>query len=183
MRRLGFHLQQHMGWQKCPALSNRNGVGNSDRINKDLSHWEFKGSDMVDDGNNEDTGWCNLVKSDSNLRERMEEHNLDLKLRERMEEHSLSCKRKSSIKSKIVFQQPNNNCRSGLKYQMPLGDSGHCCNACPKTPGGARAQLLQNNTWDKHYHQGWLSPSYHSASISIQLFSHLGFFRLSPIFP
>ena len=38
MRRLGFHLQQHMGWQKCPALRNRNGVGNSDRINKDLSH-------------------------------------------------------------------------------------------------------------------------------------------------
>lgn len=98
-----------MGWQTCPALSNRNGVGNSDRINKDLSHWEFKGSDMVDDGNNEDTGWCNLVKSDSNLRERMEEH-------------SLSCKRKSSIKSKIVFQQSNNNCRLGLKYQMPLGD-------------------------------------------------------------
>lgn len=56
MRRLGFHLQQHMGWQKCPALSNRNGVGNSDRINKDLSHREFKGSDVVDDGNNEDTG-------------------------------------------------------------------------------------------------------------------------------
>lgn len=40
---------------KCPALSNRNGVGNSDRIKKDLSHWEFKGNDMVNDGNNEDT--------------------------------------------------------------------------------------------------------------------------------
>lgn len=121
----GSIFSSTLAGSECPVLSNRNGVGNSDRITKDLSQWEFKGSDTEDDGNNEDTGWCSLVKSDSNLWERMEEHKLvklDLKLGERMEEHSLSLKRKSSIKSKTVFQQPNNSCRLGLKYQMPSGD-------------------------------------------------------------